>query len=220
MEYQYEYFMSEALDLPKEVWAPFANAGQVRAYSKNKILYAQGDRADCFYYIVSGRIKTFISSTDGNERLLTVYKKGDILGEAAFFDEQPRVSSAQLVTDSKVVAIDRPILERCMQQTPSLTFSLLKYLSGTVRMLSTHLDTTSFLPADKRIVRLLLNTDNGGDHVIECTHEELGYALGVSRVTVSRVLSALAKKGWIALGYRKVMLLQKEMLELYISEKL
>lgn len=220
MEYQYEYFMSEALDLPKDVWRPFANAGQARAYSKNKILYAQGDRADCFYYLVSGRIKTFISSTDGNERLLTVYKKGDILGEAAFFDEQPRVSSAQLITDAKVIAIDRPVLERCMRQTPSLTFSLLKYLSGTVRMLSTHLDTTSFLPADKRIVRLLLNMDNGTDHIIECTHEEIGYAIGVSRVTVSRVLSALSKKGWIALGYRKITLLQKNVLESFIAENL
>ena len=107
-----------------------------------------------------------------------------------------------------------------MQQTPSLTFSLLKYLSGTVRMLSTHLDTTSFLPADKRIVRLLLNMDNGTDHIIECTHEELGYAIGVSRVTVSRVLSALSKKGWIALGYRKITLLQKNVLESFIADNL
>ena len=87
-------------------------------------------------------------------------------------------------------------------------------------MVSTHLDTASFLPADKRIIRLLLNMDSGADHIIECTHEEIGYAIGVSRVTVSRVLSALAKKGRIALGYRKITLLQKEMLELAISEKL
>lgn len=220
MEYQYEYFMSEALQLPKDVWRPFANAGQPRAYAKSKILYAQGDTADCFYYIVSGQIKTFISSSDGNERLLTIYKKGDILGEAAFFDGQPRVSSAQLMTDARIISIDRPALERCMRQTPSLTFSLLKYLSGTVRMLSTHLDTTSFLPADKRIVRLLLNMDSNETHTIFTTHEEISYALGISRVTVSRVLGTLAKRGWLSLGYRKLTLLQREQLEAYIGEVL
>lgn len=218
LESRYEYFMSEALDLPRGVWVPFASAGRQRSYAKNKILYAQGDAADCFYYIVSGRIKTFISSTAGNERLLTVYQKGDILGEAAFFDGQPRVSSAQLLTDAAVVAIDKPALERCLQQTPSLTFSLLKYLSGTVRMLSTHLDSTSFLPADKRIVRLLLNMDSESEHTIECTHEELGYALGISRVTVSRVLSALAKQGFVALGYRQITLLRPDRLKAYLSE--
>ncbi len=217
MEYHYEYFMSRALDLPENVWAPFANAGRIRTYSKNKILYAQGDAADCFYYLVSGKIKTFISSTDGNERLLTVYKKGDILGEASFFDEQPRVSSAQLITDAEIIAVDRQALEHCMSQSPSLTFSLLKYLSGTVRMLSTHLDTTSFLPAEKRIIRLLLNMDNHADHKIECTHEELGYALGISRVTVSRILSSLTQKGWISSGYRKITLLQPDAMAQYIS---
>ena len=118
MEYQYEYFMSDALALPKDAWKPFHNAGPVLSYPKNKLLYNQGDTAFCFYYIVSGRIKTFISSAEGNERLLTIYRRGDILGEAAFFDERPRVSSAQMMADTKVVSIDRPALERCMQQFP------------------------------------------------------------------------------------------------------
>lgn len=132
MEYQYEYFMSDALALPKDAWKPFHNAGPVLSYPKNKLLYNQGDTAFCFYYIVSGRIKTFISSAEGNERLLTIYRRGDILGEAAFFDERPRVSSAQMMADTKVVSIDRPALERCMQQFPALAFSLLRYLSATV----------------------------------------------------------------------------------------
>ncbi len=218
MEYQYEYFLSQSLDLPEDVWQPFAKAGLVRRYPRGKLLYAQGETAECFYYLRAGRIKTYLSSTDGNERLLTVYKQGDILGEAAFFDGQPRVSSAQLLTNAEVAAIDRPALEACLIETPSLIFSLLKYLSGTVRMLSTHLDTTSFLPADKRIVRLLLNMDARSDHTIAGTHEEIGYALGLSRVTVSRVLNALAKKGWVALGYRSIRLLQRDALKAYISE--
>ena len=218
MEYQYEYFMSDALALPKDAWKPFHNAGPVLSYPKNKLLYNQGDTAFCFYYIVSGRIKTFISSAEGNERLLTIYRRGDILGEAAFFDERPRVSSAQMMADTKVGSIDRPALERCMQQFPALAFSLLRYLSATVRMLSTHLDATSFLPAEKRIVRLLLNMDSGGNHTVTCTHEELAYALGLSRVTVSRILSGLAKQGMIVLGYRNIQLLNRKKLENLIAD--
>lgn len=213
MQHWYEYFMSSALDLPKDVWLSFADAGQVLTYQKGRLLYNQGDTPDCFYYLVSGRIKTFISSTDGNERLLTIYKKGDILGEASFFDGRPRVSSAQLMTDAQVIPIDRPALERCLAQNPDLAFSLFKYLSATVRMLSTHLDATSFLPAEVRIIRLLLNMDPGSEHRIACTHEELGYTLGLSRVTVSRVLGDLAKRGWIDLGYRNVTLLDLPALE-------
>ena len=99
-----------------------------------------------------------------------------------------------------------------MQQFPALAFSLLRYLSATVRMLSTHLDATSFLPAEKRIVRLLLN------HTVTCTHEELAYALGLSRVTVSRILSSLAKQGMIVLGYRNIQLLNRKKLENLIAD--
>lgn len=218
MEHQYEYFISEALDLPKDVWHPLRRAGQVRTYQKNKLLYHQGDAANCFYYIVSGRIKSFISSVDGNEHLLTIYKRGDILGEASFFDSGPRVSSAQLMTDATVAAIDRPALEQCLQEYPALAFFFFQYLAATVRMLSTHLDASSFLTADKRIVRLLLNMDTGdNNHTISCTHEELGYMLGLSRVTVSRVLNQLARKRWVALGYRTVILLQPDALRAYLQ---
>ena len=212
MEYQYEYFMSDALQLPSDVWKPFCTAGISCAHPKGKILYAQGDPADCFYYIAQGRIRTFISSADGNEHLLTIYKKGDILGEASFFDGRPRVSSAQLMTDAQVVKITRPALERCLQESPALIFSLLKYLSATVWMLSTHLDTTSFLSADKRIVRLLLNMADPESHTVSATHEELGYALGISRVTVSRILADLQRQNWVALGYRKITLLDEKAL--------
>ena len=34
MEYQYEYFMSDALALPKDAWKPFHNAGPVLSYPK------------------------------------------------------------------------------------------------------------------------------------------------------------------------------------------
>lgn len=36
MEYQYEYFMSDALALPKDAWKPFHNAGPVLSYPQKQ----------------------------------------------------------------------------------------------------------------------------------------------------------------------------------------
>ena len=47
MEYQYEYFMSDALALPKDAWKPFLNAGPVLSYTKNKLLYSQRETNGC-----------------------------------------------------------------------------------------------------------------------------------------------------------------------------
>ena len=51
MQHQYEYFMSDTLDLPKDVWLPFSAAVQPLSYPKGKLLYSQGEQADCFYYL-------------------------------------------------------------------------------------------------------------------------------------------------------------------------
>ena len=42
MEHQYEYFISEALDLPKDVWHPLRRAGQVRTYQKTSCCIIRG----------------------------------------------------------------------------------------------------------------------------------------------------------------------------------
>lgn len=60
--------------------------------------------------------------------------------------------------------------------------------------------------------------DSGGNHTVTCTHEELAYALGLSRVTVSRILSSLAKQGMIVLGYRNIQLLNRKKLENLIAD--
>ena len=47
---------------------------------------------------------------------------------------------------------------------------------------------------------------------IRATHEGIGQAVGLSRVTVSRTLGELAAQGAVALSYRSVMLLDREAL--------
>lgn len=217
MEYQYEYFASQALGLSKDAWRAFA-AVPPQHYARGSGLYAQGDSAEAMYYIVSGRVKIYTSSPGGGEKILTVYKSGDILGEAAFFDGMPRVSSARLLTDGKISAIDKPTLLHCMEENRALAFSLLKYLSGTVRMLSTQLNTMTFMPADKRVARLLLNMRPELGNAVLCSHEELGFAAGVSRVTVSRVLGDFEKRGLVKLGYREITIRDAGGLERLIEE--
>ncbi|MCI2106307.1 MAG: Crp/Fnr family transcriptional regulator [Intestinimonas sp.] len=212
-----DYFHSATRGLPAHVWAPFAEGRRARSFVSGELIYFQGSQAEKFYYIVDGRVKSFMSSGDGDERILTLYQTGDIMGEAAFFDGLPRVSSAQAMTACSIVSIDHIQARDTLIRCPELTMALLQYLSRTVRLLSSHVDSMSFLRADQRIARqlLALRPVNGGP--IPCTHEDLGYAVGVSRVTASRVLSVFARHGMISTGYREVTILDAEALKQYAS---
>lgn len=194
------------------IWAPLADGRSPRLYSPGQLIYLQGTQPTEFYYLVEGSARSFISSSEGAERLLTLHRGGDLMGEASFFDQCPRVSSAVAVTECKVISIDSHGLERVFQVHPELAFPMLRYLARTVRLLSGHVDDITFRPADRRLAGALLR-QAGADGVIRTTHEELGSAVGASRVTVSRVLAQFVKEGWIKTGYGTITLTNRDALE-------
>ena len=79
-------------------------------------------------------------------------------------------------------------------------------------MLSAQVDHMAFMQADRRIAQLLLNLarEKGDELTVSVCHEEIGELAGVSRVTVSKVLSRFAKYGWIQTGYREIVILKEK----------
>ena len=202
----------------RNIWTPLADGQPIQHKEPGQLIYLQDTRAECFYYIVSGTVKCFISSPEGDERILTLPHAGELIGEAAFFDQQPRVSSAMAVTRCELVAVDRQRLEQVFAAHPGLAIAMLEDLARRVRMLSEHVD-GEFLQADKRIARHLLSLIPEADGRLRCTHEEIGASVGVSRVTVSRVLSDFDRKGWVKTGYKSLHLLDRPAMEVFLDER-
>lgn len=206
---QYDSFSSPLTGLPQELFQPFFSAGQPTLYKKGQVIYLQGQEPNYLYCLQSGTVRTSILSHQGEEKILTTYPAGSIFGEASFFDGMPRVSTAVAATDCTIVCLGRETVEALLRQNPSLSALMITYLARTVRLLSGHVDTMSFQSADKRLANLLLNHPDAATE-IHLTHEELAAALGVSRVTVSRLLGAFSKKGWVKTGYGVIILTERQ----------
>ena len=191
------------------IWAPLAEGQPTHHREPGQMIYLQDTEAAQFYYILTGTVKCFISSPDGDERTLALHHGGELIGEASFFDRQPRVSSAVAVTPCELISVNRQHLEAVFARRPDLAISMLEYLARTVRLLSGHVD-SAFLQADKRIARHLLALEPDARGLLHCTHEEIGSSVGVSRVTVSRVLGELSREELVELGYRSVALLDRD----------
>ena len=203
--------MNHELDFPAGIWEAFAKSRPPVRCPTGYLIYLQDTEATCFYYLKSGRAKSFIQSEDGAERVLNVYTAGNLFGEASFFDELPRVSSAVALTPCEIVPIDRELVAQEFARDPELALAMMKYLARTVRLLSGQVDQMAFRPARWRVANYLL-TMAGRDGSVSCTQEDIAAAVSASRVTVSRVLGEFARQGWVELGYRTVSLLSPEKL--------
>ena len=105
-------------------WALLAQDQSPRTYAPGQLIYLQGTEADTFFYLLSGSARSYISSETGDERVLTTHRSGDLMGEAAFFDGCPRVSSAVAVTECRAVSIDRERLDRVLRAHPELALPM------------------------------------------------------------------------------------------------
>lgn len=196
----YDSFSSPESGLPRSLFQPFFSSGLPTRYQKGQVIYLQGQEPDYLYCLVSGTVRSSMVSDAGDQRLLTTYQAGSIFGEASFFDQMPRVSTAMAQTDCQIICLDHNTVDALFQQHPSLASAMITYLARTVRLLSGHVDHMSFLSADKRLASLLLHHPSAREK-IRLTHEELAAALGVSRVTVSRILGDFSRRGLVKTGY-------------------
>lgn len=208
---EWNLFSTHKKDIPTELFETF-KIKPAYTFKKNQIIYRQGEIAKSFYYLKSGQVQVFVNSSDGIEKIFTTYKKETIFGEAAFFDGFPRMSSAKTLLDSDIIMIDKADIMLYFQEKPFLALNLIELLSQKIRMLSNEIDNISFLSAEKRIAQYLFNINLDTNNSIDCTHEDIGKAVGVSRVTVSRILIKFSQYGWIDTKYKKIVILDKDSL--------
>ncbi len=204
-----KHLSTNNITIPEGFVALIQSSDSRRSYRAGSLIYAEGDPADHFYYLEKGQVRIFVSSEQGSEKTLTVYREHNFFGEAAFFDGYPRMSSARAASDCQVAVISREDILTWFRQDPDLALSMIASLSQTIRMLSGQINQISFLGADRRLARFLLDETTAADALVTFTHEEIGALIGTSRVTVSRLLQEFKKNAWIKTGYGSIQVINR-----------
>ena len=89
----------------RETAPPPAQADLSRKeFAVGEYVFRQGDPGDEAYLIAAGRIEIVVESNDRDIVIATV-ERGDIIGEMALIDEEPRMASARVVEDATLTAI-------------------------------------------------------------------------------------------------------------------
>lgn len=192
--------------------------GETISLRRNATLYAQQDPSDYFYLILRGFMKFYVVRHDGTMLLLEIVGEGGIFGEGAAFDRQPRLVSAAAVTNVQLVRFDPATIREILAADVDLALSLMALMSAKQRTLARKLAQTTTPSAGERLGELLLRlTEHGArtaeEQTVRLTHDQMAAMIGVSRITVTRLLRQLAEQGTIETGHRQVRLLQRRPLE-------
>ena len=195
----------------------FEAVGQLLHYRAGELIYMQQDSADILYLIRKGRVRVYLSTESGEEVTLEIVEKGRIFGESSFVQDACRPTTVSAVTDTELVACRLSELGPALCGSWELTSALLQMMSDTCDYLSRLVKRAYLYYRRERLAAFLLeqtavdNPDKGiVDGALPYTHEDLALVVGLSRVTVTRVLGEFQRQGWVECGYRKIRVRDRE----------
>src|ERR1035438_3493515 len=119
--------------------------------------FSQGDKADCVFYLQSGRAKLTVISKEGKEATIALLTAGNFVGEDSMAGTPAlRLATASAITPCSALKIERSEMIRVMHEEHAFSDLFLKFLLE--RSLRTQADLVDqlFNSSEKRLARILL----------------------------------------------------------------
>jgi CRP-like cAMP-binding protein len=177
-----------------------------RRFAKGEVVFHRGDPGDSLHLVVSGRFAVRVMTPVGDVATLGIRGPGESFGEMALVHpESRRAATVQALEAGETRALAYSQLEQLRPQVDRL---LLELLAEEVRRNGELLLDALYVPAERRVLRRLLEL---GDEIV-LTQEELSQLAGTSRATVNRVLRDEEKRGSVRLDRGRMAILDRETL--------
>ena len=175
-------------------------ARQITA-ERGELIVSQGSAGESLYIVARGQIRVYLSDETGKEIILGLEGPGAIFGEIAVLDGQPRSASVAAMERTELLIIEGREFRQLLKVHTGLSLGVIAALAGMIRKLTDATQGLALQSAYRRLVARLHEraVEEDGQTVIpeRLTHQLLADMIGCSREMVSRIMSDLAKGGYL-----------------------
>jgi len=201
-------------DVPEEDVRQLLQVARRRTFARGEIVFHRDDPGDSLHLIVSGRFAVRVMTPLGDTATIAVRGPGESFGEMALVTEDARRTATVAALEAgETRAVYRTDFERVRTTHPSVTQALFTFLVNEVRMLNGRLLEALYIPADRRVLRRLVElTDLYPGSDVPLTQEELAQLAGTSRATVNQVLRREEERGAVELRRGRTLVLDRDAL--------
>ena len=136
--------------LNKDELTIIANHLNIEEIDQGKILFKEGDKGDCVYFIVDGKLDVLKESVSGKQVgidkvSITTLSKGNSIGEMSIIDKIHRSATVRAQTKTALVTLTLSGFDSICDDYPKIGIKIIKEIS---RLLSINMRKTSSRLAD------------------------------------------------------------------------
>lgn len=204
--------------------AMFSKFGKV--FAPEEIIFCEYEPANDFYLIQEGEVK--ITKTVGTSiKTLDVLGTGDIFGEMAILEEQPRSATAIAINEVKALNFNRANFEVLMTKNPQLALRVLTIFSTRIydakrRLMILLMDDIIGKVADVLMMlyeKQFLNDNLQKEIILKVTIDDVAHWCGQPPNEVQKVLQQWNKSGKIQLFGDRIVIHNIQELQRIVTQK-
>lgn len=179
-----------------------ANICTRKSFRAGTVLFQEKELGSTFYMVYSGSVKIYTTSSNSEEKILSIFKAGESFGELSLLDGKPRSASAQTLEDSVLVEILGHSFLDLLRSHFDITLGIMRELSDRLRDTNQHVYDLTFLDARTRVIKSLIKLANkngmrSGNVItikLMLNYDEISQMAGVQKATLMQVIRDLEEK--------------------------
>ncbi len=197
-------------------------------YPKGQIIFSTCQKTNEVYFIKSGLVKIYRTTSDGRQVSVALRYPGDFIGLAEVLSNiNEREYSAEAMDNVSILIIWKDCFIKMLAEMPDFSEKLIRLMSDRLREAQDTIYDFIMNPIQGRLAILLLNMaersgNKGEDGIIHVrlrvTQEEIACVIGSARQTISSLLSLLKEDGSIQYEGREIVGVNPNKLKKWIQK--
>jgi CRP/FNR family transcriptional regulator, cyclic AMP receptor protein len=105
----------------------------VRLFDQGAVIFRENDESAEMFIIIQGLVEIRKSTGQSSSKILATLQKGDMFGEMAIIEKQPRSATAIAVQPTRVLVLNEKLYDRMLGSNPDFARKMNKVLSERIR---------------------------------------------------------------------------------------
>ncbi|MDY3282187.1 Crp/Fnr family transcriptional regulator [Dysosmobacter sp.] len=188
----------------------FLRRGRKQEYAAGQLLVEKGTPVTKVGFLAGGHARTFVTNQDGDDVTLFYIGPDNLICSEGLTSYATVMVSVESITPVTLYAMAPEEFLRAWQGEGLPIQGIIDQLVSRIMLLSDYICCAHFRENDKKIAYFLYSEYSRSGDSIPYTHQQIAAVTGINRVSVSRILSQLARDGSIALEYRRIRVLDPQ----------
>ncbi len=199
--------------LMREQLLPMEGVTRIMQCRRFTILYSAGNAADSVFFLESGLVKIVKHGPENKEVLLNLVRPGEIFGEEALLLGGFRHSTSEVIQEACISIVPKDIFLRFCNANVDSWKLIAELIARREQDLEQKVELLLMRDVEHRILFYLAELaeavgvrqpEDQGGYTIHFSQGEIASLVGATRETTSSTLNALARRGLVALGRRRL----------------